>query len=129
MSDRGVYTWKAISTTNNRLDVVKYLGRPAVGVRLRVPTGESGTVKLKFNSLEKRIKFNESEADSTIDIWLDSTAAPGQSMTLAAGEAVGDGTGVYEGLKINSIECELFTPDDDPGDSASLETHANLEVW
>tara|TARA_B100000427_G_scaffold187900_1_gene156203 strand:- start:574 stop:957 length:384 start_codon:yes stop_codon:yes gene_type:complete len=127
MSDRGVYTWKAISTTNNRLDVVKYLGREAVGLRLRVPTGETGTVKLKLNSLEKRIKVSETGPDTTIDIWLDSTAAPGPSMTVAAGESIGAGSGVYEGLKIHSIECELFVPE--TSESSSLETHANIEVW
>ncbi len=123
-----VFVWEGInSSTQNQLDVVKVLGRAAKGLRIRVPTGRSGTVKLRFNSLQKVIKFNETGLDTTIETWLPVSGNLRPSITLAAGEGCGEGTSFYPSLNIESIECELFDPAD--GDSNSLDGFANVEVW
>ena len=123
-----IFVWEDInSSTQNQLDVVKVLGRAGKGLRIRVPSGRTGEVKLRFNSLQKVIKFNETGLDTTIETWLPVSGNLRPSITLAKGEGCGEGTSVYPSLNIESIECELFDPAS--GDAQSLDGYASIEVW
>ncbi len=122
-----VFVWEDVTLSaggNHRLDVIKELGRPAIGLRMRDPAGTGGTLKLQFNSATRNKKPSQTGPETEVLSWASAGSFP--TMSMSGGDGVGDSTATYSGMKIHSIEIISATAG---GGGASPAGTADIEVW
>ena len=111
-----------------QVDCIQLLGRPAKGFRWRDTSGTtSANITFHLNSLTRVRQPNETQADTIVQVWTASmtTAAVNiqfPSVTLTDGQSAGQGTGIYEGLEIRSLEVTAISATPPSGD-------CELEIW